>query len=377
MGIQSFTPTSGGLAGQSFIDQVYLIYKVRKWNRAGSPGFYRATSALGKDGFVYFLQNDGTLVQAPLNGIANVTLPFTEIRILGTQYDMISLFKVSAKATDSLTLTPNYTKITSSGNYAFPTNSVGFADAWLIGGGGAAHPHGGGGGGGGITEVTSAPLAVGATVAVVIGAIGGDTIFQGRRALRGGPGRDNSDADSGYPAAGGSGSGSANNNRARIAGDGGIAAVAADKSQSTYLATLGTALTVPLPEQDLVTRYPTPITPANHTGGGCDNSLGGHIGGGGAGAGGSGVNSSNSHNHGGPGGAPITGHSPWGITSLGVHSVGAGGHGGRHNPNSDNNTRPPYPTGFDANGYGNGQNSRHSGTDGGSGGVAWIRTWSV
>ena len=112
MGIQSFTPSSGGLAGQTFIDQVYLTFKVRKWNRAGSPGFYRATSALGKDGFVYFMQNDGSMVQAPLNGIANVTLPFTEIRILATQFDMISLYKVSAKGTDSLTLTPNYTKIT-------------------------------------------------------------------------------------------------------------------------------------------------------------------------------------------------------------------------------------------------------------------------
>ena len=377
MGIQSFTPTSGGLSGQQFIDQVYLTFKVRRWNRTGSPGFYRATSALGKDGFVYFMLNNGTMVQAPLNGIANVTLPFTEIRILATQFDMISLYKVSAKGTDSLTLTANYTKITASGNYAFPTNSVGFADAWLIGGGGSATAHGGGGGGGGITEVTSAPLAVGATVSVVIGAVGGDTIFQGRRASRGGPGRDGDDAPTGFPTAGGSGSGSPTNNRNRIAGDGGISTISTDKSQSTYLATLGTALTVPLPEQDIVTRYPTPLNPVNHTGGGCSDSLGGHIGGGGGGIGGAGVNSSNSHNHGGPGGAPITGHSPWGITSLGVHSVGAGGHGGRHSPNSDSAARPPYPTGFDANGYGNGSNSRHGGTDGGTGGVAWIRTWSV
>jgi hypothetical protein len=377
MGIQSFAGSSSSLPGQTFIDQVYLTFKVRKWARAGSPGFYRATSALGKDGFVYFMQNNGTMVQAPLNGIANVTHPFTEVRILATQFDMISLFKVSAKGTDSLTLTPNYTKITSSGNYAFPTNSVGFADAWLIGGGGAATPHGGGGGGGGITEVTSAPLPVGATVAITIGAVGGDTVFQGRRASRGGPGADGNDASTGFPTAGGSGSGSPTNNRSRIAGDGGVATINADKSLSTYLATLGSALTVPLPEQDLVSRYPTPITPANHTGGGCSDSLGGHIGGGGGGIGGAGVNSSSSHNHGGPGGAPITGHSPWGITSLGVHTIGAGGHGGRHSPNSDGATRPPYPAGFDANGHGNGSNSRHSSTDGGSGGVAWIRTWSV
>jgi len=377
MGIQSFTPTSGSQPGQTFIDQVYLIYKVRRWNRGGSPGLYRATSALNKDGFVYFLQSDNSLVQAPINGIANVTLPFTEIRILAAQFDMISLYKVSAKQTDSLTLTANYTKITSSGNYAFPTNSVGFADAWLIGGGGQAMHHGGGGGGAGITEVISAPLAVGATVNVIIGAVGGDTIFQGRRASRGGPGADSNDASTGWPCAGGSGSGSGANNRARIPGDAGAAVIAVDKSQSTYLATLGTPLSVPLPEQDIVTAYPTPITPANHTGGGCDNSLNGHIGGGGGGIGGAGVNSSSTHNHGGPGGAPVIGHSPWGITSLGVHNIGAGGHGGRHSPNSDNHARPPYPTGFDANSYGNGSNSRHSSTDGGSGGVAWIRTWSV
>jgi len=376
MGIQSFTPTSGGLSGQTFIDQVYLTYKVRRWNRAGSPGFYRATSALGKDGFVYFLQNNGTLVQAPLNGIANVTLPFTEIRILATQYDMISLYKVSAKGTDSLTLTPNYTKITSSGNYAFPTNSIGFADAWLIGGGGLAYHHSGGAGGGGITEVTSAPLPVGATVAITIGAVGGDTVFQGRRASRGGPSTDDT-PPTGYPTSGGAGSGNGGSNRSSVNPDGGAAQIAIDKSQSTYLATLGTALTVPLPEQDIVSRYPSPITPANHRGGDTQNSLTGHCGGGGGGIGGPGVAASNSHSHGGPGGAPITGHSPWGITSLGVHSVGAGGHGGRHSPNSDGQARPPYPTGFDANGYGNGSNSRHSSHDGGSGGAAWIRTWSV
>lgn len=376
MGIQSFTPTSGGLSGQTFIDQVYLTFKVRRWNRAGSPGFYRATSSLGKDGFVYFLQNDGTLVQAPLNGIANVTLPFTEIRILGTQYDMISLYKVSAKGTDSLTLTPNYTKITSSGNYAFPTNSVGFADAWLIGGGGLAYHHSGGAGGGGITEVTSAPLPVGATVAITIGAVGGDTVFQGRRASRGGPSLDGT-PPTGYPTSGGAGSGNGGANRSSVNPDGGAAQIAIDKGQSTYLATLGTALTVPLPEQDIVSRYPSPITPANHIGGDTQNSLTGHCGGGGGGIGGPGVAASSSHNHGGPGGAPITGHSPWGMTSLGVHSVGAGGHGGRHNPNSDSQARPPYPTGFDENGYGNGSNSRHSSHDGGSGGAAWIRTWSV
>jgi hypothetical protein len=376
MAIQSFAGSSSSLPGQTFIDQVYLTFKVRKWNRAGSPGFYRATSALGKDGFVYFMQNNGTMVQAPLNGIANVTHPFTEIRILATQFDMISLFKVSAKGTDSLTLTANYTKITSSGNYAFPTNSVGFADAWLIGGGGQAVHHGGGGGGAGITEVYSAPLAVGATVAITIGAVGGDTVFQGRRASRGGPGADH-EGFSGWPCAGGSGSSNAGNNRPAVNGDGGAAQIAIDKSQSTYLATLGTALTVPLPEQDIVSRYPTPIVPANHAGGATLNSLTGHCGGGGGGIGGPGVAASNSHNHGGPGGAPITGHSPWGITSLGVHSVGAGGHGGRHNPNSDGQPRPPLPTGFDVNGYGNGSNSRHSSTDGGSGGVAWIRTWSV
>jgi hypothetical protein len=93
MGIQSFAGSSSSLPGQTFIDQVYMVYKVRKWPRGGSPGFYRATSALGKDGFIYYLQTNGQLVQAPLNGIADVTLPFTEIRILATQYDMISLFK--------------------------------------------------------------------------------------------------------------------------------------------------------------------------------------------------------------------------------------------------------------------------------------------
>ena len=135
MGIQSFAGSSSSLPGQTFIDQVYMVFKVRKWARGGSAGFYRATSALNKDGFIYYLLTNGQLIQAPLNGIADLTLPFTEIRILATQFDMISLYKVSAKGTDSLALTANYTTITSSGLYAFPTNGVGFCDFLAVGGG--------------------------------------------------------------------------------------------------------------------------------------------------------------------------------------------------------------------------------------------------
>ena len=154
MAINNFPGSAGGgLPGHNFIDQVYVSSKVRRWVRAGSPGYYRALSGLGDtSGFIFFVQSDSTIVQAPLGGVAHLTLPFTEIRILTAAQDLISLYKVAAKTTDSLTLAPNYTTITSTGLYTFPTNAVGFCDALLVAGGGpgggTSYGNGGGAGGG-------------------------------------------------------------------------------------------------------------------------------------------------------------------------------------------------------------------------------------
>lgn len=371
MGIQSFTPTSGGFPGQSFIDQVYMVYKVRKWSKSGGAGFYRATSALNKDGFVYYLLTDNTLVQAPINGIANVTLPFTEIRILATQFDMISLYKVSAKGTDSLTLTPNYTTITSTGLYTFPNNDVGFCDALLVGGGGSCYHHGGGGGGGGMVEVTSIPLAVGGTFSVTVGGYGGNnansnggsTVFQGHTALGGGAAiGDNHHGHSG-PTGGGATTPNASHNRA--GGSGGLQTgqLNSDKSQSTWLATLGNSLTVPLLQQAAVDKF----SGGSHNGGSANG--GGHLGGGGGGAAGSGANAvSGSPGQGGAGLLYNFGD--------GQRYYSAGGGGSQHNPS---NNGPGGGTGWNnsAGHYGMGGDSDHNGHQSGTGGVVIVRTWKV
>jgi len=367
MGIQSFAGSSSSLPGQTFIDQVYMIYKVRKWARGGSPGFYRATSALGKDGFIYFLQSDGSLVQAPLNGIANVTLPFTEIRILATQYDMITLFKVSAKGTDSLTLTANYTTITSSGLYAFPTNAVGFCDFMAVGGGGGAHHHSGGGGGGGIIYATSIPMPVGQTIAAIVGtspngsqSSGGNTTFLGVTALGGGGTSDNSNGKDG---GNGGGAGFSSSQAGPFSGGNPIQAsqTTTDTSQSTYTSTIGNSLSIPLLNQSVTYEV-------GYAGGTAQGS--GHGGGGGGGAGGVGQNCSNPGNpvQGGPA-KQIT----WGpITNY----YSAGGGSARH---STQNNGPGGGTHWsNASGhYGMGGDSEHNGTNPGTGGVIHVRTWSV
>lgn len=370
MGIQSFAGSSSSLPGQTFIDQVYMVYKVRKWARAGSPGFYRATSALGKDGFIYYLQTNGQLVQAPLNGIADVTLPFTEIRILATQYDMISLFKVSAKGTDSLTLTANYTTITSSGLYAFSTNAVGFCDFMAVGGGGGAHHHSGGGGGGGIVYATSIPMPVGQTISAVIGASpgqsgsgstsnGGNTTFLGITALGGGGTTDNGPGKDG---GNGGGAGFASSQAGTFGGGLAIQSsqVASDTSQSTYTATIGNSLSIPLLNQNVTHEAGYPGGSANGAG---------HGGGGGGGAGGAGVNCTSSNPVQGGAGKQIT----WGpITNY----YSAGGGSARH---STQNNGPGGGAHWSnaAGHYGMGGDSEHNGINPGTGGVLHVRTWSV
>lgn len=370
MAITPFTPAGGSAPGQTFIDQVYLTYKVRKWSKSGPAGYYRATSALNKDGFVYFVQSDNSIVQAPINGIANVTLPFTEIRILATQFDMISLYKVSAKLTDSLTLTPNYTTITSSGLYTFPTNAVGFCDALLVGGGGSAHHHGGGGGGGGIVEVTSIPLTVGGTFSVTVGAYagnrnraqGGSTVFLGHTALGGGgSGGDNQAGNSGATGGGATGVSASSSNGG---GGGGTQTgqLNSDKSQSTWLATLGTSLTVPLLQQGAVDKF----TGGSHNGGSQNGT--GHLGGGGGGAAGNGGNGTNGNpGAGGPGLQYNFGD--------GLRYYSAGGSGSQHNP--ANNGTPGTGWNNSAGHYGMGGDSDHNSENSGTGGVVIVRTWSV
>ena len=371
MGIQSFTGSSSGLPGQTFIDQVYMVFKVRKWARGGSAGFYRATSALGKDGFIYYLQTNGQLIQAPLNGIADLTLPFTEIRILATQYDMISLYKVSAKGTDSLSLTANYTTITSSGLYSFPTNSVGFCDFMAVGAGGGAYHHSGGAGGGGIVYATSIPMPVGQTIAATIGATpsssgsgtesqGGSTTFLGISAI-GGAGSRNQGA--GNNGGNGGGGGFTNTQSGPHAGGQPVqgAQVLSDTSQSTYTATIGNSLSIPLLNQAVT--YET-----GHAGGTAQGE--GHGGGGGGGAGSAGANCVNP-------GTPVTGGAAKQITYGPITNYySAGGGSAKH---STQNNGPGGGTHWSnaAGHYGMGGDSEHNSVQAGTGGVLIVRTWSV
>lgn len=374
MAINSFPGTGGGgLPQHTFIDQVYVTSRVRRWVKSGTPGYYRALSALGEPGFVFFLQNNGTLVQAPLGGVAEVTLPFTEIRILTAAQDLVSLYKVAAKTTDSLTLTANYQTITSTGLYTFPTNGVGFADAILVGAGGAAYHHGGGGGGGGIIELQSIPMKVGGTFSVSIGAYpgqnansnGGDTIFLNHTAKGGGGAKGDAGAGLNGPTGGGATVGSSSASFSGGSGDANAAQLVSDKSRDSWLATVGTSLSVPLLIQDAFTKF----TGSSWNGGSINGS--GHTGAGGGGAAGNGGNGSGTTpGQGGPG-TLIN----WGNGYVNKY-FSAGGGGANHN---NNNNGPGGGTGWNnsAGHYGMGGDSEINGTINGTGGVVYVRTWSV
>jgi hypothetical protein len=374
MAINNFPGSSGGgLPGHNFIDQIYVSSRVRKWTRSGSPGFYRALSGLGEPGFIFFVQNNGTLVQAPLGGVAEVTLPFTEIRVLTAAQDLISLYKVAAKTTDSLTLSPNYQTITSTGLYTFSTNGVGFADALLVGGGGAAYRHGGGGGGGGILEITSIPMKVGGTFAVTIGAVaavdsgsnGGDTTFLNHTAKGGGGAAQDAGRGANGPTGGGGTVGSSSNSFGGGTGDANAAQLVIDTSRDSWLATVGTSLSVPLPIQSGISRF----TGSSHNGGSINGN--GHTGGGGGGAAGNGANGSGTTPGAGGPGVLIN----WGSGHVNKY-FSAGGGGSNHNTT---NNGPGGGTGWNnsAGHYGMGSDSEHNSVIQGTGGVVYVRTWSV
>ena len=195
MGIQGFTPSSGGLPGKSYIGNVALTTSAVSWTQAGSAGKYTIISQNGNPGYAYFVGS--STVGGPLNGIIDVTIPFTSIKIVGEVGDVLTLFKVSLKTTSNITPTMTTTTWTSSQTgITLPSNQTGFIDAFLVGGGGGgSHGHwGAGGGGGGCVLVQSFPMKVGSTFNVGIGSHGsvrtasngGNTSFNGLTALGGG-----------------------------------------------------------------------------------------------------------------------------------------------------------------------------------------------
>ena len=212
MGIQSFTPSSGGLPGLEFINQVLLTTQTRIWAQGGGAGTYTIKSAKGEAGYVYFV--GASTVGAPLNGVVEVPVAFTSIRVVGAIGDIASLYKVTVKPTTSFSTSPVITTYTSSVTGAtLASNKTGFIDALLVGGGGGKGQHGGGGGAGGLLLLNSFPLTPGSSFNVQVGAAGsnnatgGDSIFAGTRAMGGGGGSSDSSATG---KAGGSGGGGVN-----------------------------------------------------------------------------------------------------------------------------------------------------------------------
>ena len=200
MGIQSFTPSSGGLPGKSFIGNIFMTTSVQNWSQSGGPGYYTIISQGNNAGYVYFI--GATTVGAPLNGIADLsaTAGFTSIKIIGVSADACSLYKVAVKTTTSINTTATITTYSSSVTGAtLASNKTGFIDALLVGGGGGGSGghYGAGGGGGGVVLLQSYPLTPGLAFDVTVGAAGangnntnngGNTLFAGARALGGGYG---------------------------------------------------------------------------------------------------------------------------------------------------------------------------------------------
>lgn len=343
MGIQSFTPASGGLPGLEFINQAFLPSPNRVWNQSGGAGTYTIKSAKNEPGYVYFIGS--AIVGGPLNGIVEVGAPFTSIKIIGAQGDLVSLYKVSSKSTTSFNTTPNITVLSSSSSsVTIPTNQTGFIDAFLVAGGGGRNQHGGGGGGGGCVLLNAFPLTPGSTSTVTIGARGsdvsngGDTLFAGVRAVGGGYGAASNSTFDGSN--GGCAGGGQNGYAGKSTQGSGTNAVA---SPILFFSAYGTTASAQGIGFDS-----TPPGGSNHRGGG------------GAGAGGT-----NSGVNGGPGY----------LLSWDNTRYAAGGRGSNHAESNHGSNG----TGWSSSGYGMGGESTPGGISGqyGTGGVVIVRSYSV
>lgn len=199
MGIQSFTPASGGgTPGFDFIAAVRMETFNRSWTQSGAAGNYVVTSNNNNSGYVYFVTSAGT-VGTPLGQVINLTNAFTRLDIVAPTNDYISLHKVAVKSTsvfnNALAGFSSFPSIiSSSGNFVLPNASLPLVDVMIVGGGGGSSGHSSGGGGGGVVKLT-AYQAVG-TTSVTVGAgggsgngnRGGDSYFGNVYALGGGGG---------------------------------------------------------------------------------------------------------------------------------------------------------------------------------------------
>lgn len=356
MGIQGFTPSSGGLPGKSFIGNVALSTSAISWTQAGSAGKYTILSQNGNAGYAYFVGS--STVGGPLNGIIDVTVPFTTIKIVGEVGDVVTLFKVSVKTTSSITPTMTTTTWSSSQNgITLPTNQTGFIDAFLVGGGGGgSHGHwGSGGGGGGCVLVQSFPMKVGSTFNVGIGAHGtvrtasngGNTDFNGLTALGGGYGAHHHGQNGG---SGGCGGGSSAHGPH---GGMDVGVMPGWTSQDQYLPSFNT------------NTWLSTTTAQSHgsNGSGAGHASGSHAGGGGGGASGQ---RGGGHHDGGDGFLL-----PWNSTRY-----GAGGRAARHS-----NTGGPGSRGDGwgnaGSGAGNTDGANNNAQENGTAGIVIVRSYSI
>lgn len=199
MGIQSFTPASGGgTPGWDYIASIRMETYNRSWTQSGAAGNYIVTSSANNNGYVYFICG-GATYGVPLGQVINLPAAFTRLDIVAPTNDYISLHKVAVKSTSVFNnpfagFSSFPSVVSQSGNFVLPSNALPLVNALVLGAGGGSHGHAGGGGGGGVISLT-AYQAVG-TTSCTIGAHaqnsrGGDTYFGNVYALGGGGGSAN------------------------------------------------------------------------------------------------------------------------------------------------------------------------------------------
>jgi hypothetical protein len=226
MGIQSFTPSSGGgIPGMSYIASIFMETFARSWSQGGTPGYYMISSANNSTGYVYFIGAQTT--GGPLGKTLSISHAFTSIEIVANKDDLVSLYKAAAKTTTNISspgsryvdwlYNAKYTSYVyksavtnTSSPWVLPKSAMPLIDVNVIAGGGGAHHHGGGGGGGGVVSLSYYPVSTSVSWTIGAGGTynsnGGNTVLDGTiTAVGGAYGR----APRSYGLDGGNGAGAA------------------------------------------------------------------------------------------------------------------------------------------------------------------------
>jgi hypothetical protein len=319
MGIQSFTPSSGGgVPGMSYIASIFMETYARSWVQGGTAGYYMMGSQNNSTGYVYFI--GGTTTGGPLGQTLYVSHSFTSIQVVASKNDLVSLYKAAAKTTTDLAnpglkyadwlYNSKYTaytvKFATSGSWTLPSVGLPLIDVNVIAGGGGASHHAGGGGAGGVVSLSYYPVSSNGVHNYTVGlggystAAGGNSTFNTSIIALGGAGGSNNNQNG---QSGGSGSGAS-----RQSASGNYSGGAATQTAPTISA-------------------PTTALGLGHRGGNISGgSSSNHFGAGGGGAAGQGIDTSSPNPT--AGGA---GH----LSSIDFLYYGAGGSGSNHDTQKD------------------------------------------